>query len=255
MKQQPSHRKPGGFFEGKGFYIALFLCVAAIGISGYYLFSGLFPQSTDPAGPETLTAVSGQAEMEGERDFQTITGTDASPTEETPPAGTAAAPEDPDRDSEPAASQEKAEPTAPPDEEKAASTAYVWPVQGEVQRDFSLEVFAYDATMGDWRTHDGLDVAAEVGAPVCACGPGSVVSVTEDDMMGVTVTVDHGNGIQSVYANLADSLNVQEGSEVEAGTVIGTVGTSAISESASPSHLHFAMVEYGVSIDPLHYLH
>ena len=74
-------------------------------------------------------------------------------------------------------------------------------------------------------------------------------------MMGVTVTVDHGNGIQSVYANLADSLNVQEGTEVEAGTVIGAVGTTAISESAGPAHLHFGMVEYGVNIDPLHYLH
>ena len=42
---------------------------------------------------------------------------------------------------------------------------------------------------------------------------------------------------------------------VEAGTVLGTVGTSAISESASPSHLHFALREYGVMIDPLNYLH
>ena len=250
MKQQPSHRKPGGFFEGKGFYIALFLCVAAIGISGYYLFSGLFPQSPGEKTPETLAAVSGQAEMEGERGFQVMTGADDTSAKDTAPAKPAAG------DSDTAeTSQEKPEPAAPPDEEKAASTAYVWPAQGEVQRDFSLEVFAYDATMGDWRTHDGLDIAAEVGSPVCACGPGSVVSVCKDDMMGVTVTVDHGNGIQSVYANLADSLNVQEGSEVEAGTVIGTVGTSAISESASPSHLHFAMVEYGVSIDPLHYLH
>lgn len=246
MKQQPSHRKPGGFFEGKGFYIALFLCVAAIGISGYYLFTGLFPPTTDSQ-PETLSAVSGQAAME---------------VEEPPAATTAADTETDDTNNTDAQEQTSTEPeeattetTAPPDEEKAASTAYVWPVQGEVQRDFSLEVFAYDDTMGDWRTHDGIDLAAEVGAPVCSCGPGTVLSVSQDDMMGVTVTVDHGNGIQSVYANLSDTLNVQEGSEVEAGTVLGTVGTTAISESASPTHLHFSMVEYGVNIDPLNYLH
>ena len=248
MKQPPSHRRPGGFFEGKGFYIALFLCVAAIGISGYYLFSGLFPRSPGEPSPETLAAVSGQAEMEGENHFQTISG--SLPADPDQSADTT-----PQEDASAEAAPAKTETAPPPDEEKAASTAYVWPVQGEVQRDFSLEVFAYDDTMGDWRTHDGLDIAAEVGSPVCACGPGSILSVTEDDMMGVTVTIDHGNGIQSVYANLADSLNVQEGTEVEAGTVIGAVGTTAISESAGAAHLHFGMVEYGVNIDPLHYLH
>ena len=43
MKQKPSQHKLGDFLEGKGFYIVLFLCVAAIGISGYYLFSSLTP--------------------------------------------------------------------------------------------------------------------------------------------------------------------------------------------------------------------
>ena len=90
---------------------------------------------------------------------------------------------------------------------------------------------------------------------MAACAKGTVSQVTTDDMMGVTVTIDHGQGMESVYANLSDAVNVQEGTEVEAGTVIGTVGTSAISESAGASHLHFAMREYGVSIDPLNYLH
>ena len=52
----------GDFLEGKGFYIVLFLCVAAIGISGYFLFSGLFAQP-EGFGGENTSAVSGQAEM------------------------------------------------------------------------------------------------------------------------------------------------------------------------------------------------
>ena len=79
--------------------------------------------------------------------------------------------------------------------------------------------------------------------------------MTTDDLMGTTVTIDHGKGMESIYANLSPSLNVQAGTEVDAGTVLGTVGTSAIAESASPSHLHFALREYGVTIDPGHYLH
>ena len=39
--KKPFHQRVGDFLEGKGFYIVLFLCVAAIGISGYYLFDSL----------------------------------------------------------------------------------------------------------------------------------------------------------------------------------------------------------------------
>lgn len=233
MKQKPSQHKLGDFLEGKGFYIVLFLCVAAIGISGYFLFSGLFAQP-EGFGGENTSAVSGQAEMPQE---DGTAGT--SPQEDTSAASTDTG--DTQEDS--------------PDEEAAASSGYVWPVEGSVDRDFSLEVFAYDETMGDWRTHEGIDINAQLGAPVSACAKGTVTDVTTDDMMGVTVTVDHGSGMESIYSNLAESVNVQVGSAVEAGTVLGTVGTSAISESASPSHLHFALREYGVMIDPLNYLH
>lgn len=251
MKQKPNQHKLGDFMEGKGFYIVLFLCVAAIGISGYYLFSGLFAQPSG-FGSEPTSAVSGQAEMEQKNP------TDQQKPSEPPQPQTSAdkatagtETKDPaDKKSDSAAKD------APkPDEKAAASSAYVWPIQGNVDRDFSLEVFAYDATMGDWRTHDGLDVAAELGAPVCACAKGTVTSVTTDDMMGVTVTVDHGKGLESVYANLAESVSVQEGAAVEAGTVLGSVGTTAIAESAGAAHLHFAMREYGVSVDPSNYLH
>ena len=158
-------------------------------------------------------------------------------------------------ESKPAAAEPERAPQSAPDEEAASAAAYVWPVEGAVERAFSLEVFAYDATMGDWRTHSGVDIAAEVGASVGACAVGTVESVTTDDMLGVTVTVDHGAGLKSVYANLNETVDVDAGDPVEAGTVIGTVGTSAISESAGPSHLHFAMTEYGVAVDPLNYLH
>ena len=54
--KKPILERAGDFLAGKGFYIVLFLCVAAIGISGYYLFS-----SMQPDGPDT--AVSGPAQV------------------------------------------------------------------------------------------------------------------------------------------------------------------------------------------------
>lgn len=246
MKQKPTQHKLSDFMEGKGFYIVLFLCVAAIGISGYYLFSGLLGEPGG-FGTEPSAVVSGQAALEQD---QEPTDEATPPTEDGAAATATDTEEETSSQTDPAAQEQ-----ATPDEEAAASSAYVWPIEGNVDRDFSLEVFAYDATMGDWRTHDGLDIAAELGTPVAACAKGTVTDVSTDDMMGVTITIDHGAGMESVYANLADSVDVQVGTEVEAGTVIGTVGTSAISESADASHLHFAMREYGVSIDPLNYLH
>ena len=152
------------------------------------MFSGLFAEP-EGFGSEPSSVVSGQAELEGDQN-------PGQPTEETtPPAqdGAAASATEEEKSAESkqdTAGQEK----TTPDEEAAASSAYVWPIEGNVDRDFSLEVFAYDATMGDWRTHDGLDIAAELGTPVAACAKGTVTDVSTDDMMGVTVTVDHGNG-------------------------------------------------------------
>jgi len=254
MKEKRSQHRQGGVVEGKGFYIVLFLCVAAIGISGYYLFSGLAAPVGGFGATGSATAVSGQAEIQTDPG-PSQTPLPGQPEEQEPKEQQTAAPE-PEESGEKEAEETK-EPPAPaaPDEEAAASTAYVWPVQGEVARDFSLEVFAYDDTMGDWRTHSGLDISAELGAPVSACAKGTVSDISEDPMMGKTIRIDHGMGMETVYANLAESVNVQVGDEVEAGTVLGAVGDTARAESASPSHLHFEMVEYGVSIDPLHYLH
>lgn len=242
MKQKRTQHRLGDFMEGKGFYIVLFLCVAAIGISGYYLFNGLTGLN-DGFGSDPTAAVSGQAAME--KDQEDV----STPTDQDPAAEDAVKTDETVKEETPAPQEQTADASA------AASTAYVWPVQGEVLRDFSLEVFAYDDTMGDWRTHDGLDIAATLGAPVCACGGGTVTEVTGDPMLGTTVVVDHGRGMESRYANLAEGVSVQVGDTVEAGTVLGTVGTTAIAESASPSHLHFEMIEYDVSIDPLNYLH
>lgn len=253
MKQKPSQHRLGDFLEGKGFYIILLLCVAAIGISGYYLYSGLTAQ---PEGFGDSAVVSGQAELPKPADQEPAP---ADQTDQSTAAPTQGQDSKSDQ-TDPKTDQGKTPAAASPQQESAtpgpaATTGYVWPVEGEVDRDFSLEVFAYDDTMGDWRTHDGIDIAAELGTPVAACAKGTVSAVTTDDLMGTTVTIDHGKGMESVYANLSPSLNVQAGTEVDAGTVLGTVGTSAIAESASPSHLHFALREYGVTIDPGHYLH
>lgn len=131
-----------------------------------------------------------------------------------------------------------------------APLVYVWPVEGEVQKPYSGTTLVYSNTMSDWRTHTGMDIRAEIGAEVSACADGVIEQVYTDARMGVTVTIDHGDGLKSVYANLSNGNLIREGQKVRAGEVISTVGTSALFEAADEPHLHFEMQRDGEPIDP-----
>ena len=117
-----------------------------------------------------------------------------------------------------------------------------------------MEALAYSETMGDWRTHDGLDLATELGAQVLATANGTVSDIYQDDFMGTTVEIDHGNGLTSQYSNLAEVPTVAVGDAVKTGTVIGSVGATAAAELGSQPHLHFAMYQDGNPITPHDYL-
>lgn len=119
---------------------------------------------------------------------------------------------------------------------------------------FSVEVLSYDETMGDWRTHDGMDIAASLGTRVQATAKGVVSAVYNDDLMGVTVVVDHGNELFSVYSNLADNPAVSVGDAVASDTVLGEIGDTAAAESGKEPHLHFAMYQGNDAVDPETYL-
>ncbi len=247
MKQKPFMQRMADIMEGKGFYIVLFLCVTAIGISGYYLCSSFFqPLSLSQ---ETLHPMEGQSE--------TLSLPEQRPTP-TPPV--AIAPSAPAEESaSPATTAEtpsEAETSEPPKDTGtvAKATVFTWPVRGTVSRGFSLEVFAYDATMGDWRVHDGMDIEASLGTEVMSVSTGTVKCVSEDALMGTMVTIDHGDGLESIYANLNAQPTVNQGDGVGVGTVIGAIGNSAIAESNSPSHLHFELRKDGKAVDPTAYL-
>lgn len=131
-----------------------------------------------------------------------------------------------------------------------APLVYVWPVEGEVQKPFSGSTLVYSKTMSDWRAHTGMDIQAEIGADVSACADGVIEKIQTDARMGITITIDHGDGLKSIYANLSNGNLVREGQQIRAGEVISTVGTSALFEAADESHLHFEMQRGGEWIDP-----
>ena len=140
------------------------------------------------------------------------------------------------------------------DAQPVAPRLVVAPLVGEEVAAFSVDELTYNETLGDWRTHDGIDIAAEVGTQVIAACSGVVTAVRDDDMMGTLVTIAHDDGYETTYANLRSSPGVGEGQYVSAGEVIGAVGSSSIAEFSMPAHLHFSVSKDGVPCDPKEFL-
>lgn len=88
-----------------------------------------------------------------------------------------------------------------------------------------------------WRMHTGVDLAAATGTPVLAARAGQVRLVESVGGYGLSVLIDHGQGLETLYAHLSQVL-VQPGEAVEAGAPIGLVGMSG---AASGPHLHFEL--------------
>ncbi|MEG1430619.1 MAG: M23 family metallopeptidase [Oscillospiraceae bacterium] len=224
MKQKPFLQHVGDFIAGKGFYIVLFLCVATIGISGYFLFRGL----------DSDVTVGATAQVTVTPTLPPISTQTPHPTAKPTPTPTP--------------------PPIPSAKPAPAALVFTSPGKGENTAGDSMEALAYDETMADWRTHSGLDIGADLGTQVLATARGTVTAIYDDDLMGTTVTVDHGGGLVSQYANLAAKPTVKAGDAVETGTILGSVGNTALAETMKASHLHFAIEKNGTAVDPILYL-
>ncbi|MBR6670299.1 MAG: M23 family metallopeptidase [Ruminococcus sp.] len=116
---------------------------------------------------------------------------------------------------------------------------------------FSGSELVKNATTGSWQTHNGTDIAASVGDNVYAIASGDVIEVSDDALWGTIVVIDHKNGYLSRYCNLGKDLNLQQGSSVKAGDIIGAVGDTADIESGLEAHLHIEIEKDGKYINPL----
>lgn len=142
------------------------------------------------------------------------------------------------------------------DEPVSTPRVYVMPTDGEVVKGYSVDLPIYSATMNDYRCHTGVDIYAEPGMPVFSFTDGVVKEIYNDPMMGVTVSVDHGDGLVSYYQNLSEQLadGIKVGASLEAGNAIGCVGETTLVELSDASHLHFEVRRDGKAEDPSEYL-
>lgn len=134
----------------------------------------------------------------------------------------------------------------------SAKTTWSLPVEGDVINDFSNGELVKNETLNEWRTHNGVDIAAEIGSDIHVCANGAVTRIWNDPMWGECVQVEHKDSIISLYCGLAaDGIKVKEGDAVSRGDVLGTLGETNLAEIGEDSHLHFVMKQGDAYADPL----
>ena len=139
-------------------------------------------------------------------------------------------------------------------EEKKPDPTFTKPVEGEITKEYAKDNLIYSETLEEWVTHYGIDIKADKTTVVKASAGGTIKSIKNDPRYGITVTIEHDNGYQSVYANLLTAEFVKEGEKVEQGQTIGTVGNTATFEIADDPHLHFEILKNGEYVDPSLYI-
>lgn len=218
------NEKSGGR-SGKGYYIALVLCAAAIGITSYVTRPS---KDKQPDTPPLLQAES--AETASSQQTQAL---EALATE---------------------APEETSVPSSAPQQTQPEKLRTAPPLSGSVTTLYAMDSLSYNETTRDWRVHNGVDYPGELGDPVSAAADGTVISVREDDSLGTTVVLRHTGGYETTYQNLEESVPVQLGDKVVLGQTIGSVGATALTESAIGPHVHFSVAYQDMPMDPADFL-
>jgi len=134
--------------------------------------------------------------------------------------------------------------------EEPKELQFIKPVEGDIEMNYSPETLIYSKTLGEWKTHNGIDIKAERGTPVKAVEAGIITNITETADKGIEITISHANGYQTVYSNLSTKSMVAPNHEVKKGQVISGIGNTAAFEYYEPDHLHFEVYKDGNLVDP-----
>ena len=232
------------FISGKGFYLALAVCLAGAGAAAWVAVDKTI-QSVEPA------PMAEKPQLKQEQPYE--------PAKKQPAADTPSAQSD--GDSSPSTQSQQLQITAEAPEEDPSAQASSQPSSQEGSSEaqqsssqtyitpFSGDMLVKNETLGDWRTHNGIDIRAEAGEAVRAASDGTVTAVRNDPMWGNVVEVTSGEYVMT-YAGLSADILVKMDQSIRAGEQLGSVGEVPCELSMEP-HLHFDVRSNGEYVDPV----
>lgn len=149
--------------------------------------------------------------------------------------------------------EQNVEPVVPTASEEIME--FIMPVEGATEGlPFAMDRLVKYKTLGKWQTHSGIDLVVLAGTKVACVFDGTVESVENTTLWGTVVTINHGNGLKTIYKSLASDVFVGSGDKIKKGEQIGTVSSSAKAELDQGAHLHFEVMLNGNYEDPWSYL-
>lgn len=229
------------FFKGKGFYLALSLCILAAAGSSFWAIRNVMQRLGENGASQIEQGGTQQWDIPGaqvEEKLNDVPKPSAKPSQPSQSGSGAGA-----QQGQAGGSGEPA---------VAAAPSFVKPVAGQIVQGFSGEELVYNPTLGDWRTHNGVDISCAADAAVKSAVAGKVVNMYEDGLWGQVVEVDTGEVVWRYTGLDKSTLKVKTGDELEAGQMMGKIGET-MAETGAETHLHVEVLKGGNYVDPEHY--
>ncbi len=129
----------------------------------------------------------------------------------------------------------------------------LWPVEGEVLLEYSMDSTIYFPTLEQFRCNPALVIAGSVNDKVYAVAKGKIIEVFDSEETGCTVKQDLGDGYVAVYGQLKE-LNFNVGDTIESGQVVGYVSEPTKYYSTEGTNVYFSLQKDGSPVDPTQYL-
>ncbi len=226
---QKTNNKFVGFIKRNAFYLILALCIIAVGASLLLILT----KSEDLGGNLTVDKPVDDLPTTNPGDNDDLPTVNPGEDEDDKPSDT---------------------PTDTPVEPVIKPISFAMPVGSAVSIVDYSDQMVWNATLNRYSAHKAIDFICNEGEKVLAVMDGKVSNVENTLLKGTTITIDHGNGLFTIYNSLLDGDSVSVGKEVKQGEIIGEVSSTNRQEADKGFHLHFEVIENGQTIDPEKYL-
>lgn len=243
------------FLHGKGFALLLTASLLAAAAAGVWAVRALraelqksldglnAPGTTQQTTPETEPDWDAQEDTTWQQPVTDVANSKADVPQQTPSGASSGAQSGSGSLREPSALQGASSPA-----NSSAQPAAAPSMPGRVLNAFSGDELVYNKTLGDWRTHNGVDYACAQDAAVSAPVNGKVTAVETDGRWGGVVSIEDGEGRVWRVCGTAD-VQVKAGDTVSTGQTLGRAGNIP-NECTEETHVHLEVLEGDKYLDP-----